>query len=413
MSMDPTHPVQGGADDIRGQMARILHSAAFSGSEALRSLLSFLAEHTIQCPDRPLKEKEIAIGVFGRSADFDPQVDSIVRVQIGRLRSKLAEYYLREGASDPVVLEIPRGSYHLAVLPRRGDEVESASAPALPQAGKRVFRQPIRGFLGGLLCGTLVAGAVGFWVRWATRTHEAPGLSPEVRGFWEAVVPRPNGPLIVFGNPRFVGSDYSGMRYWRDTDDPRDAVVDTFTTIGDLAGVHEVTRVLAQLGRTPVLKRAQLLTWDEAINRELIIVGSPISIRTLREHPFLQEFLFKDRNDEPRVGVGAIMNRHPAPGEEAIFFGPSSRPYQFDYAVVGLTPGVSASRRALILAGITSHGTQAAAELVCREQQIRKLLDRLRALNTRFPVFFECLLRVRVSGGVPVHSEILSLRVRQ
>src|SRR3974377_1609407 len=69
-------------------------------------------------PGTQRKESQIASGVFGRQPDFDPQLDSFVRVQAGRLRAKLAEYYSSEGVSDPVVVELPKGSYALAVHER-------------------------------------------------------------------------------------------------------------------------------------------------------------------------------------------------------------------------------------------------------------------------------------------------------
>jgi hypothetical protein len=203
------------------------------------------------------------------------------------------------------------------------------------------------------------------------------------------------------------------MRYLRDSDDPRSAVVDTFTSVGDLAGVFEITRLLSSLGQSPILKRSQLLIWDDAVDRNLVIVGSPIDIRVLREQPLLEEFRFKDRTVEPRLGVGAIVNNHPRPGEEAIYFGPEARPYAFDYAVVARLPGLRASRWTLVLAGITSHGTQAAAEMVCRARLVEQLLAKLGGAGGTPPRFFESLIRVKVSGDVPVQPEVLIARIRK
>jgi hypothetical protein len=234
-----------------------------------------------------------------------------------------------------------------------------------------------------------------------------------LQAFWKAFSAPADAPLIIFGNPRFAGSDFDGMRYLRDSDDPRSAVVDTFTSVGELAGVFEITRLLSSLGQSPILKRAQLLSWDDAVDRNLVIVGSPISIRALREQPFLEEFQFKDRTIEPRLGVGAILNNHPRPGEEPIYFGPDTRPYAFDYAVVARLPGLRASRWTLVLAGITSHGTQAAAEMVCRDRLVEQLLAKLGGAGGTPPKFFESLIRVKVSGGVPVQPEILITRIRK
>jgi len=61
-------------------------------------------------PGGTVKEYQIATEVFGRPRDFDPRLDSTVRVQTGRLRSKLAEYYAGSGADDPIIVEVPRGA---------------------------------------------------------------------------------------------------------------------------------------------------------------------------------------------------------------------------------------------------------------------------------------------------------------
>ncbi len=57
------------------------------------------------------KEYAIALDVFERGADYDPAVDATVRVEAGRLRSRLREYYETEGKFDPVCISIPKGSY--------------------------------------------------------------------------------------------------------------------------------------------------------------------------------------------------------------------------------------------------------------------------------------------------------------
>lgn len=99
--------------DIADQVERILRSETFQGSEILRNLLSYLSASAIERKTEPLKVKEIATAVFGRSEEFDSQSDSVVRVHTARLRSKLAEYYMSEGLEDEVVITIPKGSYAL------------------------------------------------------------------------------------------------------------------------------------------------------------------------------------------------------------------------------------------------------------------------------------------------------------
>src|SRR5437016_12261407 len=93
------------------EIERLVNSHTLHGSESLCKLLRYLAKQAVEHPGTPVKEYQIATEVFGRQADFDPQLDSMVRVQAGRLRTTLAEYYNTEGLSDHVVIEVPKGSY--------------------------------------------------------------------------------------------------------------------------------------------------------------------------------------------------------------------------------------------------------------------------------------------------------------
>ena len=85
------------------EVERLVNSHTLHGSESLCKLLRYLADHALKHPGIALKEYQIATEIFGRPADFDPHLDSMVRVQAGRLRAKLAEYYASEGADDPFV----------------------------------------------------------------------------------------------------------------------------------------------------------------------------------------------------------------------------------------------------------------------------------------------------------------------
>src|SRR6202043_3806618 len=98
--------------------------------------------HVLDHPGSPIKEYQIATEGFGRSTDFDPQLDSMVRVQAGRLRVKLTEYYGSDGGEDPVIVELPKGTYvlsfhHRAVAPSRAH----ASAIAEPEPGRASARR--------------------------------------------------------------------------------------------------------------------------------------------------------------------------------------------------------------------------------------------------------------------------------
>src|SRR6266481_9089596 len=95
------------------QIDKLLGSHTLHGSESLCKLLRYLANHSLEHPGLSPKEYQIATEVFGRQKDFDPHLDSMVRVQAGRLRAKLAEYYASEGAEDSILVEMPKGNYVL------------------------------------------------------------------------------------------------------------------------------------------------------------------------------------------------------------------------------------------------------------------------------------------------------------
>src|SRR5215475_5663767 len=103
---------------LQAEIERLVASHTLHGSESLCKLLRYLGKQAVEHAGVPVKEYQIATEVFGRQADFDPQLDSMVRVQAGRLRTKLAEYYNAEGAHDSLIIEIPKGSYALAVHQR-------------------------------------------------------------------------------------------------------------------------------------------------------------------------------------------------------------------------------------------------------------------------------------------------------
>ena len=88
---------------VREHLARILNSQALIQAERLRRFLEYLVEHAISGKKGSLNQFSIACDVFDRDESFDSTVDAIVRVEAGRLRSKLLEYYDEEGRGDGVV----------------------------------------------------------------------------------------------------------------------------------------------------------------------------------------------------------------------------------------------------------------------------------------------------------------------
>jgi TolB-like protein/cytochrome c-type biogenesis protein CcmH/NrfG len=95
----------------RAQLERVLASGEFVASQRLRMFLQFVVEEALAGRAKQLKAYTIAIAALGRDPAFDSQNDPIVRMQAGRLRRRLERYYLGAGRSDPVRIEIPKGTY--------------------------------------------------------------------------------------------------------------------------------------------------------------------------------------------------------------------------------------------------------------------------------------------------------------
>src|SRR5215469_5823528 len=92
---DPARePVPAGA--VREQLARVVNSPGFVSSVRLTRFLAHIVNRTIDGDRDSLKEFSIAMEVFDRTADYDPNIDAIVRVEARRLRSKLKAYYEEE-----------------------------------------------------------------------------------------------------------------------------------------------------------------------------------------------------------------------------------------------------------------------------------------------------------------------------
>src|SRR6202050_4416122 len=114
-------------DAAHRQLERVLASSGFLRNERMRRFLRFLADGHLEGKDSQLKESVIAVEVFGRRPDHDPSQDSIVRTEAGRLRARLAEYYVGEGKDDGMVIELPKGGYTPVFRSR-----DPAPQPALP-----------------------------------------------------------------------------------------------------------------------------------------------------------------------------------------------------------------------------------------------------------------------------------------
>ena len=133
------------ARDVQAALERVLASAPFAGGGRAGSLLRYLVERTLDGRGDTLKEYVVGVELFNRGDQFDPRVDTIVRVEVRRLRAKLDEYYGGPGASDPMRIDVPRGAYvpTFTANGHAAPDAEPAAAPdavPLPESSAEVAR---------------------------------------------------------------------------------------------------------------------------------------------------------------------------------------------------------------------------------------------------------------------------------
>ena len=124
-----TEPMEGqmAQAEIRAALHRLCRSKSFAGSEKLIRFLTFVVETTIRGDSGHLKEAVIGMSVFGRTPDYDPKADTIVRSQAWRLRFKLKEYYESDGATEPLKIVLRKGSY-VPIFVRRASDIIAPSS---------------------------------------------------------------------------------------------------------------------------------------------------------------------------------------------------------------------------------------------------------------------------------------------
>ena len=152
MAADPPIP----AEAITPQLNRILASKGFANAGRLSRLLRYVVERTLAGEADQLKEYAVGVEVFDRDDKYDPRLDSIVRVEAGRLRRRLDEYYNGEGAADEVRIVLPRGGYSA--------QFERRSEPPLPAVVAEPAEPSRSWATWALVIGAIaVVGAIAAW----------------------------------------------------------------------------------------------------------------------------------------------------------------------------------------------------------------------------------------------------------
>jgi len=439
-------------EDKLEQLERILQSKALHGSENLKAFLRYVVVNAVDHCEIFLKEYTIATEVFGRDRYYDSRNDSVVRVQAGRLRSKLLEYYATEGNSDKVLIDLPKGHYTPAFkynLKGNGSIPGAAASGSLVASTARretdAPRWGIAALVGLALLSTALSLLVLFYRSEARRNYPpANTRSPEppdvlaASPVWGDLLHSNEPVLVAFSNTLFRGTAEMGMKLLKPLDSPErnygspplpegandkaqggGVVTEHYTGVGEVMGVYALGDLFCRFGHPFHVKRSLLLNWDDLKTENIVVLGSPAENFLLRDLPQKQDFVFGVVKDERQNATFGLTNTVPRAGEQKTYLarqeGPSRSQISEDYALISFLRGLEPQRRLVILAGVTTFGTQAAAEYVTKPEYVKDLVDHLNIAlpgeAPRLPSYYEVVVKVKVNGGVPLQISYVTHHV--
>jgi hypothetical protein len=407
----------------RELLHRVATAPRFQKSKRLRELLLYLGERSLQDPAYVLREQEIGVDVFGRSADYDTSHDTLVRVQVSQLRKKLQEHFSEEGRDEPLIIEIPKGNY-VPVFRPRAELVETAPAHAPYLTPQPTSPAPRRTFVLGIAVGAIAIG-LAFWIFGSLRQSAG---HPGVNDLWRQLFG--NGQttytvladvnLLVFEN--LIGRTIPASEYeTHEFDQLAELYIrDPAQRALALEVVHRVATSVSDVLAARdfgVLAASQHLPLNLVSARDssssLVSSQNTILLGSLRSNPWVSlfegEMNFQTDYQEKPAAM-RFVNRSPMPGEAADYPAEWRRT---GYCRVAFLPNPKRSGNVLVISGSDVISTEAGARFVTSEDSVRQLRQKLglRA-GESFP-HFEVLLKTQVLNDSIPWFELVAYRPRK
>jgi len=370
---------------------RVAGSTLFRKSPSSRELLLYLWRNR----EQPISEYAIGLDVLGRREDFDPKIDSAVRVQVSRLRQRLKEYYEGEGAADAERFQIPMGEYRLEVV-----------------TAKAEVARPRRGWVKWGLGGA-AALALGDNLRLRWDGARRPDLPP----FWrtllgtaravDVIVPAPL--FLRWGEQPFVVRDFrvnslehrDRSEVLRDLEGKlgRPQVNQLYTVATDTLAAASVSRYLEERGVTAPTLDSPAMTIDLLAKKSTVVFVGPGTYELIEERGFRTNFYLKP-------GAGGVLNRAPQAGELAHYQGIEYAPLRSaGYGVFARLPGKAAGTQMMLFA---SAFNPAVASVVTAEPELRVMEQFHRKGGA--PEYFEVLVRFERNADRVLSVAMVALR---
>jgi hypothetical protein len=417
--------------DERWQLVqRILASPPFQKSARLRDLLQYLTEQTIHGHAHELTEQHIGEVLFGKPSGYSPLEDSSVRVHVRQLRLKLHEYFDEEGRNEPLILEIPKGSYAPSFRPRS----KPAGPIEIPASALSVVKPRRLVIVPWTICAILAIACALLLYR-STSVSTAAGLPLPGNLSWpfsQIFDKRHQTVLVVadsnYGMLRILTSQPGSLdQYLRRKFAQSPEVIklshhgssfgeyvsnSTLTSFADVADVVALLKMAGPLQSQVSVRYPRDLRIRDLDHGNYIFIGSPAS------NPWVS--LFQDklnfRESEGSVGnsAKAFVNTHPQSGEQARYEGLRwTGTVGEDYATISLLPNATHDGSVLILQGLQQEGSEAAGRFLADAENRRQLENALGIPATNGPnedVWFEALIRSRTVSGAPNSTTLIAVR---
>lgn len=414
------------AEQKRMCLAALLDSETFARSDQLRSFLSYVGEMAITGRSREVTEYLIGVQALGRPADFSPAEDSSVRSRAHELRRKLQKYYELEDPGAPLRIELPKGSYTLRFVPREEAEAappEEVPAPPQPAPPRRSW---LLLALGAALAVSLAAIAFLSWR--ALRAPALPAVDPVIVEAWGPLarrdsnalvcvatvlhlVVRPYMDIVAEGLPKYPAPPELYQLFRQHRPLPPDTKldmhpVDNSVQLGHMGAVVILSGVFQALGASHQILPERSAPMTVMRDRNVILIGDPqnssAAAKMLEETPFtidydpkVQDLVVRDRRPD-RAGSSYIPKR-----------GPDNR-YTDAYGLITVTPTVGAKQgqRTVIISGMTSVGSHAAAEFFTSAEQLRQMRERFKSEGIAgFPAAYQVVVKCKSSDTLLISAD--------
>ena len=414
-------------DDRSALVQRISASAQFRRAAKLREFLAYVAEQTLQGNADSLNEQQIGRAVFGRAADYSPSEDNVVRAHARQLRVKLGEYFSSKGKSEPLILEIPKGSYVPVFSPR---PEAPAADPAAPQPARPWNKIVI--WAGLALLVLSIASSVYLAVQNRTLQRQVTGALSAASG------PVPAPLAWVFDQDRAVSlvvadscfglmqdlagkpaslEEYLDPEFWQ-TVRPSTPSKDGERLMHRVRS-RELTSYADVLLATKILRligpRAKIsFRFARDVRPRELNTGNFIFLGSSYANPWVSLY---DRKRNFRIQVDAnlrqsIVNKAPRPGELGTYvvYGEDGAPGA-TYGLVNFFPSDGTTGNVLIIEGTNMEGTEAAGNLILDPKSAQDVFAQAGISDSsRSHSFFELLIESKVLAGEPSQTRVVAWR---